>query len=94
VLLEAAAAGVPIVATDVGGTREMLTDGEHALLLRPHDPAAIADAIFRLSRDADLRLRLRNAARKHVEREFPIDRSANELLMLWQSVRDAASIRR
>lgn len=94
VLLEAAAAGVPIVATNVGGTREMLTDGQHALLVRPDDPAAIADALLRLSRDTDLRLRLRDAARTRVPREFPIDRSANELLSAWRTVQDATSMRR
>jgi glycosyltransferase involved in cell wall biosynthesis len=90
VLLEAAAAGVPIIATDVGGTREMLTDGAHALLVPADDPSAMADALLRLSRDAKLRMRLRNAARDRVTREFPIERSANELLRLWQGVRTAS----
>jgi len=94
VLLEAAAAGVPIIATDVGGTRELLTDGEHALLVRPDDPAAIAAALFRLSHDADLRVRLRDAARQRISREFPIERSANELLKLWHSVSDSFPTRR
>jgi glycosyltransferase involved in cell wall biosynthesis len=94
VLLEAAAAGVPIIATDVGGTREMLSDGEHALLVPPDDPSAIADALLRLSRDAVLRTRLRDAARQHVARSFPIERSANELLRTWRAVHDASAMRR
>jgi glycosyltransferase involved in cell wall biosynthesis len=81
---------VPIIATDVGGTREMLTDGAHALLVPADDPSAMADALLRLSRDAKLRMRLRNAARDRVTREFPIERSANELLRLWQGVRTAS----
>jgi len=92
VLLEAAATGVAIIATDVGGTREMLTDEQHALLVRPDDPPAIAAAILRLSRDAELRSRFRNAAREHVAREFPIDRSAKELLKTWRIAHDAAAI--
>lgn len=94
VLLEAAAAGVPIIATDVGGTPEMLTNGEHALLVRHDDPGAIADALVRLSRDADLRLRLRDAAKAHVTRAFPIERSAHRLLKQWQMVFNASSLRR
>jgi glycosyltransferase involved in cell wall biosynthesis len=94
VLLEAAAAGVPIIATDVGGTREMLTDGEHALLVPPDNPSAITDALLRLSRDADLRTRLRDSARQHVARCFPIERSANELLRTWRAVHDASAMRR
>jgi glycosyltransferase involved in cell wall biosynthesis len=94
VLLEAAVAGVPIIATDVGGTREMLTDGEHALLVEPDDPEAIAAALLRLSRDGNLRWRLRDAARDRVAREFPIERSAKELLRAWRFVHDASAMRR
>lgn len=94
VLLEAAAAGVPIIATDVGGTREMLTHGEHALLVRPDDPAAIAHALIGLSQDGNRRLRLRETASDHVTREFPIERAANELLSVWRFAHDASLMRR
>lgn len=86
VLLEAAAAGVPIVATDVGGTREMLTHSESALLVTPDDPQAIADAVVRLSRDRGTARQLGSAARAHVAAQFPIDRAASELLATWRAV--------
>ena len=54
VLLEAAAAGVPIVATDVGGTREILSS-DAAELVPPGDPAALAAAIARLLDSQQLR---------------------------------------
>mgnify|MGYP002623187411 FL=1 len=85
VLLEAAAAGVPIVATDVGGTPEMLTDGRHALLVRPDDPQSIADAVVRLASDCEPAAQLSRAAREHVASTFPVERSARELLKLWRS---------
>lgn len=83
VLLEAAAAGLPIVATDVGGTPEILTDGESARLIPPGDPARLASAIGELAANPSLRARLAHAARQRVLEAFPIRRAADELLALW-----------
>jgi glycosyltransferase involved in cell wall biosynthesis len=55
VLTEAQAAGLPIVATDVGGVRAGLGSGDEALLVPPNDPEALAAAIARLASDSDLR---------------------------------------
>jgi glycosyltransferase involved in cell wall biosynthesis len=55
VLTEAQAAGLPIVATDVGGVRAGLGGGDEALLVPPNDPEALAEAIVRLASDSDLR---------------------------------------
>ena len=55
VLAEAQAAGLPIVATDVGGVRAGLGDGAEALLVPPNDPEALAAAITRVASDGDLR---------------------------------------
>ncbi|MGE0787727.1 MAG: glycosyltransferase family 4 protein [Sandaracinaceae bacterium] len=64
VLLEAAAAGLPIVASAVGGVDEILTDDRSALLVAPSDPDALRRAVRRLREDAALRARLsRNAKR-------------------------------
>ena len=62
-LLEAMAAGLPIVASRVGGIPELLEDGRTGLLVPPQDPAALARAILRLLRDRDLAQRLSGAAR-------------------------------
>ena len=58
VLIEAMAAGVPVVATDVDGIRDVVTSGVDGVLVSPHDPAALADAIARVANDATLRQRL------------------------------------
>lgn len=63
VVLEAAAAGLPIVATAVGGTEEVLTAGQDALLVNSGDAPALAGAIRRLADDRELRQRLGQAAR-------------------------------
>ena len=55
--VEALACGVPVVASSVGGLREVVRDGENGLLVLPDDPAALAAALLRLS-DAGLRARL------------------------------------
>jgi glycosyltransferase involved in cell wall biosynthesis len=54
VLLEAMAAGLPVVATSVGGIPEIVTDGDTALLVEPCNPAAMASAIDRLLSDGSL----------------------------------------
>ncbi len=69
-LLEAAACGRPIVATDVTGCREIVRDGVEGLLTPPRDPAAAARAIERLARDPALRRRLGLNARARVEERF------------------------
>lgn len=61
-VLEAAAAGLPIVATAVGGTLEILEDGLSGILVPPRDPAALSAAIERLAADPAARSRLGEAA--------------------------------
>jgi glycogen(starch) synthase len=56
--LEAMAAGVPVVATDVGGVPEFVVDGESGLLVPPGDAAAMAQAIARVTDDPSLQSRL------------------------------------
>lgn len=68
-LIEAAASGCALVATDVPGCREVVTDGVDGLLVPPRSAAELADAIARLAGDATLRARLGGAARaKALER--------------------------
>lgn len=64
VALEAAAAGKPIVASDIGGLRDIVADGETGFLVPPEDREALAGAMQRLIGDAELRGRLGAAARE------------------------------
>jgi len=70
VLVEGAAAGLPLVTTDVPGCREVVTDGHDGLLVPARDPQALAEAIARLQDDPDLRARLGNAARAKALAQF------------------------
>jgi glycosyltransferase involved in cell wall biosynthesis len=67
-LVEALAVGTPAIATDVGGVREIVSDGENGLLVGPGDPAALAAAIRRFLGDDELRARLTAAAAPSAER--------------------------
>ena len=75
-VLEAMAAGVPIVATDIPPCREALDGGRCGLLVPPADAPALADAIRQLLDDEDLRLRLVEAASERVRSLYDIKRMA------------------
>lgn len=69
-LLEAAACGRPMVATDVPGSREIAIEGKTAILVPPDDPEALAGALRRMAEDEALRARLGANARALVEEKF------------------------
>lgn len=85
VLLEAAASGLPIVATDVGGTSEILKAGASAELVAPGDPAALAAAVINLAQDARLRKRMSSAARQTVLEGFNATFAADRLAEVWRA---------
>jgi len=87
ILLEAAAAERLSVATKVGGTEEMLVDGESAILVPAGEPAAIADAMVRSHHDRALSARLGAVAREQVAARFTIERSAQGLADVWRKSR-------
>jgi phosphatidyl-myo-inositol alpha-mannosyltransferase len=64
VLVESMAAGVPVVATDIPGYREVVTDGVEGLLVPPRDPEALAAGLVRVLSDGDLARRLGEAGRE------------------------------
>lgn len=64
-IMEAMAAGLPTVATDVGGVAEAVIDGETGLVVPPRDSAALADALLELSRDSSRRAQMSEASRRH-----------------------------
>jgi glycosyltransferase involved in cell wall biosynthesis len=84
VLLEAAAAGLPIVATAVGGTEEIVADGESARLVSPNDAAALSRAICDLASNEALRQRFAKAARCRVATDFTPQAAASNLMAVWR----------
>jgi glycosyltransferase involved in cell wall biosynthesis len=83
-LVEAAACGRPLVATDVPGSRDIARDGVNALLVRPGSPVKLADAIGRLVRDKDLRERCAAESRRIAESEFSSEKVIAATLGLYR----------
>ena len=83
VALEASAAGVPVVATAVGGTPEVVADGETGFLVPPGDPAALADKLLCLLRDPALRSRMGAAGRRRMRERFTFAAQAKAYLDLF-----------
>jgi glycosyltransferase involved in cell wall biosynthesis len=81
-LFEYLAAGVPIVATDLPSTREILTDGVNALFVPPDSPEELARGIQRLLEDRDLAARLSRKAREDASL-FTWERRAERLLAFF-----------
>jgi phosphatidylinositol alpha-1,6-mannosyltransferase len=79
VFLEAAAAGIPSVAGDSGGSAEAVVDGETGFVVNPGDVAAVADAIDRLVSDPGLASRQGQAARQRAESDFAYEVLAGRL---------------
>jgi glycosyltransferase involved in cell wall biosynthesis len=78
-LLEAMAAGLPVVVTAVGGTPEVVTDGETGLLIPPQDAAALTGALARLLADRAWGKQLGENARAHVREHFSLERLGREI---------------
>ena len=92
VLLEAMALGTPCVSTEVTGIPELLLPSEAGLAVPEHDPPALAAALERLLADADLRVRLARHARRRVEAEFDIRRTAACVRGIFQETRPAPAV--
>lgn len=72
-LVAAMACGIPVVATNTGGTPEAFEDGSEGVLIPPRDPEALAEALLRLARDPALRNRLAQAASARARQRWSFD---------------------
>ena len=85
-LLDAMAAGKPVVATMAGGIPEVVIDGETGFLVPPRDHDAMAGAIVKLLKDDALRHRMGEAGRARVRTIFSAERMVQETLRVYQRV--------
>lgn len=82
-ILEAMAAGCPVVATAIGGNAEAIADGWNGLIVKPNDIDDLGAAILKLARNPDLRNSMGLRARERSEKLFPIVRSHNNYHKLY-----------
>ena len=84
--LEAASAGVAVVATRVGGIAEVVAHGESGLLVPPRDPAALADALGALARDPARRRRMGAAGQRLAHAHHDRARAVDRMLAVYERV--------
>jgi L-malate glycosyltransferase len=82
-LLEAMAAGLPVVATSVGGTPEVIKNGETGFLVPPSNPQVLAAAIQKLIEDPSLRREIGQAGKRHCQKNYDIDMIVKEIDSLY-----------
>jgi len=77
--MEAMAVGVPVIATNIAGTSELIDDGRTGILVRPSDAQSLADAVVRMKEDHCFRLSASYKAREKVATEFEVDQETAKL---------------
>ena len=86
-LMEAMAAGVPVISTTTGGIPELLGDGA-GILVPPEDSKALADAIEQLMKDPELRYKIGAKGKEKVKKEFAIDSVVTKMVELFMGSED------
>jgi glycosyltransferase involved in cell wall biosynthesis len=89
-VLEAMRAGLPVIASDVGGVAEAVEHRRTGLLVAPQDPGALAAAIDSLLTDPTERRELGHAARRAFERDFRLEQTVAKTFALYRSIMDRA----
>ena len=79
------AAGLPVVATRVGGVVEIVEEGMSELLVTAQNPQALAEAILRVLLDYELARRLARTGQEHVRSEFTFDRALRRLDQIYRT---------
>lgn len=85
-LLEAMAAGVVPIVTPVGAIPEVVTEGEHGVLVAPRDAEALADAITRLAADRAMLARMSAACRARIAAAYSLERVARDFSQLYANL--------
>ncbi|OGW75376.1 MAG: hypothetical protein A2Z72_02890 [Omnitrophica bacterium RBG_13_46_9] len=82
-LIQALASSKPVIATDVGGVRSVVTDGKNGYLVRPNDVVAFADRMLELASDPEKRIRFGEFGREYVKDRFSDSRLVKDLEALY-----------
>ncbi|MCZ7618469.1 MAG: glycosyltransferase family 4 protein [Myxococcota bacterium] len=93
VMLEAMASGCPVICSAINAIPEVVEDGENGVLIRPGDPAGLADAMLRLLRDGELRERIGRRASEFIRRHHDVS-VQQDLLETIYAAAGAAQVQR
>jgi glycosyltransferase involved in cell wall biosynthesis len=85
-VIEAMACGTPVVATNVGGIPEIIEDQISGILVPPHAPNKMADAVASLASDPSLRAKLASSARRRVERLFGVETHVRQVSNVYNTI--------
>ena len=85
-ILEAMAHGLPVVAPNVGGTSEIINNGEDGYLIDTRDPKAFAEKCFLLYENKQLRRRMARVAREKIVKSFSVENMAAQYYELYLNV--------
>ena len=85
-IIEAMSSGLPVVACNVGGTAEVVDDGDTGLLVQPKDPVALVKAITILLNDNDLRRKMSSKGRKVAVKKFDLQTSNQFVLSKFEKL--------
>lgn len=85
-LLEAQALGVPVVATKVGGTPDIVRDGVTGILVPPRNPEALAEAIIKLLKDKFLRENMSKESKGWVDKKFSVEAMVEKISDLYREL--------
>ncbi|MBU4345581.1 MAG: glycosyltransferase family 4 protein, partial [Desulfobacteraceae bacterium] len=86
VILEAMAMAKPIVATNIDGITEQITDGVNGILVPPKDPSALAKTVVRVLNDKELARTMGLSAREKVKQEFSVEKMVAETEKVYLSL--------
>ena len=86
VITEAMVCGIPVIASDRGAPREIITDGENGYLVNPKDTGKLAETIIRLLNDGALRSRIGVSGKEHVLRNYHVGSYAKSMEQVYMKV--------
>ena len=86
VLLEAMSCGLPVIATNVRGNRDLISHGENGILVPAYSPKKMAEAVSSLMDDDTMRHKIGQNARNLIEKEYTWDKISNKMLECYKSL--------
>ncbi len=91
-VLEAGTSGIPVVATNAGGTGELVADGESGILVAPRSPSQIADAVLRLLNSPEQAQAMGRKAAERARELFSLERCIAEHACLYREVLGSTTV--